>query len=71
MKNRIRDDITCARASSDCRGKKSKFNGTDERSGRLIACAKLGHILVGETKALQETCKEDWLTLCLSKGIKV
>lgn len=40
-------------------GKKSKFNGTDERSGTLTDCAKLGHIPVGETKALQEMCNED------------
>lgn len=48
--------------------KKSKFNGTDERSGRLIDCAKLGHVPAGETKVLQGACKEDWLTQRLSKG---
>lgn len=51
--------------------KKPKFNGTDERSERIIDYAKLGHIPVGETKALKETCQEDWLTLSLSKGIEV
>lgn len=58
MKNRIRDDITCTRESSDCRKKKSKYNKTDERSGGLIDSAKLGHIAVRKTKALQDMCKE-------------
>lgn len=51
-------------------GEKSKFNGRDE-SRRLIDRSKLGHIPVWATKALQETGKEDLLTLCLSKEIEV
>jgi len=58
MKNRIRDDITCTRESSDCRKKISKYNKTDERSGGLIDCVKLSRIPVRRTKALQEMCKE-------------
>lgn len=59
MKNRIRDYITCVIASSDHRGKKkSKFYRTDERSGRLIDCAKLGHIPVGGKKSTARNVQE-------------
>lgn len=71
MKNRIWDDITCTIVSSSCRKGKSKYNGTDERSGRLIDRAKLGHVPVAKAKALRETHKEGQLSVCLSKGIEV
>lgn len=33
MKNRIRDDITCARASSDCREEKANLMGQMKEVG--------------------------------------
>lgn len=65
MKNRIRDDITCATASSECRGRKRNLMGQMKEVGDY---AKLGHIPVGKTKALKETCQEDWLTLNFIKN---
>lgn len=52
MTSRVQESLQTAEK------KKSKYNKTDERSGGLIDSAKLGHIAVRKTKALQDMCKE-------------